>query len=120
MAFLQYCAPAPHSITALHRPYAGIPAPSLTFITPARYNLQSYLYLRVKNEVRLQVIKRKWSRVFASNTNPPEGSDEAKTAQGPPFLTILAGLVVFLVMFWIIGSIVTWLIGLIVHPPPLK
>ncbi|KAI7729156.1 hypothetical protein M8C21_019659 [Ambrosia artemisiifolia] len=52
--------------------------------------------------------------------NKPSGeSNEAvtnvdtSTAQGPPFLTILAGIVVFALVIWVVGSIVSWLIGLL-------
>ncbi|KAK4416164.1 hypothetical protein Salat_2723800 [Sesamum alatum] len=108
-----------HSIGPLRRPSAGVQPPSVTFITPALPNLQK---LRLKKEVREQV-KKSWHPLYASNTNPSEGSEDTKTsdtAQGPPFLTILAGLVVFLTICWIIGSILMWIIGLIVHPPQLK
>ncbi|XP_058225171.1 uncharacterized protein LOC131334253 isoform X2 [Rhododendron vialii] len=84
--------------------------------------------LRFKNAARLQVRHRSFV-VFASNTNPPDQgslkgkSDGAATSDGhhgPPFLTILAGVVVFLVLFWIIGSIVTWLLSLIFNLPSSK
>lgn len=71
--------------------------------------------------MRLQIKKRP-SPVFA-NTNPSEGSDNSKasvSAGGPPFLTILAGLVVFLGICGVVGTIAMWLISLIVNPPPLK
>lgn len=45
-----------------------------------------------------------------------EGSETSNT-QGPPVLTILAGLVVFSLVVWIIGSLVMWLVGLIVNGP---
>ncbi|XP_043692281.1 uncharacterized protein LOC122642767 [Telopea speciosissima] len=71
-------------------------------------------------------MKQRLCTVFASDTNP-SGEDSPKNkakgsedAKGPPFLTILAGFVAFLVIFWIVGSIVTWLIGLIVNVPKLK
>ncbi|KAK6120775.1 hypothetical protein DH2020_045479 [Rehmannia glutinosa] len=114
--------PASLTIGALHRPSAGVHAPSLIFAPPARHNPSAHLNLRLRNEIIVQV-KKRLCPVFASNSNASEGSDDTKTsdaAPGPPFLTILAGLVVFLVICWIIGSIATWLIGLIVHPPPLK
>lgn len=60
---------------------------------------------------------------FASNNDDPvrgDSKEEKSDAQGPPFLTILAGLVVFLLVFWLLGSIVTWLFGLIVRSPPSK
>jgi hypothetical protein len=52
-----------------------------------------------------------------------EGSDvkeTSNTSQGPPLLTILAGLFVFFLVFWLIGSVVTWLISLIVNVPSSK
>ncbi|KAI3448947.1 hypothetical protein Pfo_005612 [Paulownia fortunei] len=122
MASLRTTAPASHSIGALRRPSAGVHSPSLIFITPGRHNFSAHLNLRFQKEIRVQV-RNRWSPVFASNTNASEGLDDTKTsyaAPGPPFLTILAGLVVFLVICWIIGSITMWLIGLIVHSPPLK
>ncbi|CAL5382248.1 unnamed protein product [Camellia sinensis] len=70
---------------------------------------------RFKNAVRLQVRQSLFS-VFASNANPSdqdpltEKSGGIKTddaGQGPPLPTILAGLVVFFLIFWIIGSILT-------------
>ncbi|XP_057498787.1 uncharacterized protein LOC130783248 [Actinidia eriantha] len=86
------------------------------------------LNFRFKNAVTLQLSRSSFA-VFASSSNPSdqdplkEKSDEIKTgdaSQGPPFLTILAGLLVFLVVCWIIGSILSWLIGLIFHSPPTK
>ncbi|THG01828.1 hypothetical protein TEA_006174 [Camellia sinensis var. sinensis] len=86
----------------------------------------SNFLIRFKNAVRLQVRQSLFS-VFASNANPSdqdpltEKSGGIKTndaGQGPPLPTILAGLVVFFLIFWIIGSILTWLISLIVRFPP--
>ncbi len=62
----------------------------------------------------------------ASNSNPSGDSNKEKssgiktsdTAQGPPFLTILAGVLVFVLIGWIFGSIIMWLIGLVVKVPP--
>ncbi|KAJ0037579.1 hypothetical protein Pint_24116 [Pistacia integerrima] len=76
---------------------------------------------RFKNTVGLQIRQRSFSP-FASNSNPSGGDslqqkpDETKTTdagQGPPFLTILAGLLVFLFICWMVGSLVLWLVGLI-------
>ncbi|KAG8363551.1 hypothetical protein BUALT_Bualt19G0034300 [Buddleja alternifolia] len=124
MASLLHCsaAPASQSILPLRRPFAGVHSSATALFTPGRPNLKPHLNLRFKKEIRVQV-KKRWSPVFASNANSSDGSNDTKTsdnAQGPPFLTILAGLVVFSVICWIIGSIVMWIIGLIVHPPPLK
>lgn len=65
--------------------------------------------------------------IFASKTNPSGGdsgkekSDESRTdaaATGPPFLTILAGFLVFLLVLWILGSVVLWLISVVVSVFP--
>lgn len=76
---------------------------------------------RLKNSVTLK-LGRKLLPTCASKANPAEGSDgkKGKAAQGPPFLTILAGFLVFFVLCWIIGSILLWLIGLFVRAPPSK
>lgn len=80
-----------------------------------------FLSIRFKNTVRLQIRQRPFS-AFASNSNPSgedslqQKPDETKTTdagQGPPFLTILAGLLVFLLICWVVGSLVLWLVGLI-------
>ncbi|XP_054813046.1 uncharacterized protein LOC129313727 [Prosopis cineraria] len=65
-------------------------------------------------------------QVIVSATNSSSGSGNRKTsneeggklssgAEGPPLLTILAGALVFLFFCWLIGSILTWLISLIVN-----
>lgn len=81
----------------------------------------TYSNFRLKNSVTLK-LGRKLLPTCASKANPAEGSDgkKGKAAQGPPFLTILAGFLVFLVLCWIIGSILLWLIGLFVRAPPSK
>ncbi|MCL7023226.1 hypothetical protein MKW94_011102 [Papaver nudicaule] len=48
-----------------------------------------------------------------------EGIDTSGN-QGPPILTILAGFLVLLLVFWVLGSIATWLISLIVTISPSK
>ncbi|KAI4323333.1 hypothetical protein L6164_022948 [Bauhinia variegata] len=51
------------------------------------------------------------------------GSNDKETgnaAQGPPLLTILAGFFVLFLVGWIIWSILSWLIRLIVSVPPPK
>lgn len=77
--------------------------------------------LRFKNNVRL-LLKQRLHPVYASNGSS-EGSEVTKSsevAKGPPILTILAGLLVFLAVFWVIGSFVTWLISLIFQMPSSK
>ncbi|KAI9169387.1 hypothetical protein LWI28_011541 [Acer negundo] len=94
------------------------------------FQLPSNLRLRFKNTARLQ-IRQGLFTALASNSNPSgaEGdsvqykSDETKTGdapQGPPFLTILAGLLVFFLFSWILGSTIIWLTGLFVSLFPLK
>ncbi|KAG9152287.1 hypothetical protein Leryth_023104 [Lithospermum erythrorhizon] len=79
---------------------------------------------RFKNGERLRVSSKLDKNViFASSNNPPEGFDivekmENGTAKGPPFLTILAGLLVFAAVCWVLGSIVMWLIGLVINLSP--
>ncbi|KAG9442502.1 hypothetical protein H6P81_018356 [Aristolochia fimbriata] len=77
-----------------------------------------------------RVDKEKWATarrrlpiVFASDAKSPEEEQEAikkseSSGQGPPFLTILAAIVVLLLIVWVVGSILLWLIGLIVNVPP--
>ncbi|XP_062216913.1 uncharacterized protein LOC133917007 [Phragmites australis] len=46
-------------------------------------------------------------------TKQSNSSDDASSSSdGPPVLTILAGVIVFLLVFWAIGSIITWIVGL--------
>ncbi|KAH7544804.1 hypothetical protein FEM48_Zijuj01G0025100 [Ziziphus jujuba var. spinosa] len=81
---------------------------------------------RNKDVLRLQTGQRQFA-VYASNTNPSGGdSTEEKSAgtktsdaaQGPPFLTILAGFLVLFLIVWIVGSIISWLISLIFNFRP--
>ncbi|CAA2967217.1 Hypothetical predicted protein [Olea europaea subsp. europaea] len=79
------------SIPLLHRPCAGLQKSPLS--TFGKSSPATYLNFRFKNEGRLQ-LRPRLHPLFASNDNPSEGSDETKradSAQGPPFLTILAG-----------------------------
>ncbi|XP_010257472.1 PREDICTED: uncharacterized protein LOC104597557 [Nelumbo nucifera] len=82
-------------------------------------NSSSFRFVNAVN-VRL---RQRLPLVLASSTNPSGGDSskeqtkgtETAGSEGPPFLTILAGLVVFLFICWILGSIIMWLIGLIVN-----
>ncbi|OMO77618.1 hypothetical protein COLO4_25062 [Corchorus olitorius] len=81
------------------------------------------LRLRLNNSAKFETRLKLFVR-FASNSNPSsEAKDEEDIStkasaegqgQGPPFLTILAGFLVFLLFCWILGSILMWLIGVIV------
>ena len=72
-------------------------------------------------------LRERWQPVSASKSNPlDEESIEDKSGsvksgdapQGPPFLTILAGFLVLFLVFWIIGSILMWLVSFFVTSPP--
>uniref|UniRef100_A0A7N2R273 Uncharacterized protein n=1 Tax=Quercus lobata TaxID=97700 RepID=A0A7N2R273_QUELO len=82
---------------------------------------------RFKNAARLQK-RQRLVVASASNSIPSGDSNKEKSSgikttdapQGPPFLTVLAGFLVFLLVSWIVGSIILWLIGIIVKVPPSK
>ena len=81
------------------------------------------LSFRFNNGLRLRARQRLAVVVFASHIDGSVGGDSKKEksdAQGPPFLTILAGLVGFLLVFWLLKSIVMFLFGLIIKSPPPK
>ncbi|KAK4253645.1 hypothetical protein QN277_010293 [Acacia crassicarpa] len=77
--------------------------------------------LRIDGLTKSQISER---HVRVSATNSASGSGNGKTpnevektsnsSEGPPLLTILAGVSVFLFFCWLIGSFVMWLISLIV------
>ncbi|XP_021887706.1 uncharacterized protein LOC110806998 [Carica papaya] len=93
-------------------------APKLHFSVASRLAPHAPLLpfsIRCKHIVKLQP-KYRLFRVLASNSNPSGEKLEEKSdndaGQGPPFLTILAGVLVFLLICWIGGSIILWLLGL--------
>ncbi|KAG1355267.1 hypothetical protein COCNU_07G013790 [Cocos nucifera] len=70
------------------------------------------------------LVKRRVPIVLSSGASNLETISKGKAdesssdvADSPPLLTILAGLVVFLLVCWVVGSIAMWLIGLIVNVP---
>lgn len=83
-------------------------------------------FLRLGDGVGGLQVKRGLSKVCASSVNPPPNPDADKgkatsssssVADGPPLATILAGVVVFLLFCWVVGSIIMWIVGLIVNAP---
>uniref|UniRef100_A0ACD5WHS6 Uncharacterized protein n=1 Tax=Avena sativa TaxID=4498 RepID=A0ACD5WHS6_AVESA len=58
--------------------------------------------------------------LFASETDSPStdsskqssAGDSSNPPDGPPVLTILAGIIVFILVLWVIGSIFTSIVGL--------
>ncbi|KAK9283650.1 hypothetical protein L1049_011900 [Liquidambar formosana] len=122
------CSGASELILGFHRPIARAQTPGITVLNVGTKLPPTPLNLRFKNAIISQA-RPKLSAVFASNTSQSGGeslekkSDEGKTsdaAQGPPFLTVLAGFLVFFLVCWILGSIVMGLVGLIVNLPPSK
>lgn len=76
-------------------------------------------------------LKQRLAPVFSTNSKSPEGDSVAKkpddgkpkeesSGRGPPFLTILAGFIVLFLIVKVFGSIITWLVGLIVNVPKPK
>ncbi|KAJ3682003.1 hypothetical protein LUZ60_014576 [Juncus effusus] len=69
---------------------------------------------RFMNVAKLRKMHR--GPIFASETNPSE-RNENKPTDSPPLTTILAGIVVFLLFAWLLGSIALWIFSLIVNVP---
>ncbi|KAF3666639.1 putative cytokinin hydroxylase-like [Capsicum annuum] len=72
------------------------------------------------NNVGSVHIRQRLLPISSSNTNTSGGSDKSNDASGPPLATILAGVLVFCAVCWVIGSIAMWLISLITNVPPSK
>ncbi|KAE8799724.1 hypothetical protein D1007_24813 [Hordeum vulgare] len=74
-----------------------------------------------QNATRLRTENNPKKALFASETDSPNTeiskqsstSDANSSPDGPPVLTILAGIVVFFLLLWVIGSIFTWIVGLV-------
>ncbi|CAN6290816.1 unnamed protein product [Urochloa humidicola] len=49
--------------------------------------------------------------LFAKQSSSSD--DSSSSPDGPPVLTIVAGVIVFLLVLWVIGSVVTWVVGLV-------
>lgn len=116
MGGLQFFSLTTKSFPGFHRPIDRTHTSSIIFLDFPLLgsSLPAHFSLRFKNNVRL-LLKQSLHPVHASNGSS-EGSDVNKSseaAKGPPFLTILAGLLVFLAVCWVIGSFVMWLVSLI-------
>ncbi|KAK6777720.1 hypothetical protein RDI58_024438 [Solanum bulbocastanum] len=104
------------SIVGFHRP---LHRPQTSFITstrdafPTQFNFRFNNVLSVYQRQRLLPISK-------SSTNPSGGPEKSKDASSPPLATILAGVLVFCAVCWIVGSIVIWLISLTTNVPPSK
>ncbi|RZC79081.1 hypothetical protein C5167_003291 [Papaver somniferum] len=119
---------APPSSKSFLRFHRSISKPEISPTPVCRIggNISStHLSFRVDNVTRWMK-KRRTPILFAQ---PSEGGDIVKEKsegndtsgnKGPPILTILAGFLVLLLVFWVLGSIATWLISLIVTVAPSK
>ncbi|XP_038899532.1 uncharacterized protein LOC120086813 isoform X1 [Benincasa hispida] len=83
-------------------------------------NASPFPSFRYRNTRGLELRQRSFS-ITASNSSDgnsikeENGSSKASTdAQGPPFLTILAGIFVFSLVLWIFSSVVTSFLSLVV------
>nr|XP_009589889.1 uncharacterized protein LOC104087187 [Nicotiana tomentosiformis] len=99
----------------LHRPQSSF----VTFLSPSHGAFLAHFNFRFNNAVSVQ-LRQRLLPISASNNNSSGGSDKSSDASGPPLATILAGVLVFCVVCWIVGSVVMWLISLITNVPPLK
>ncbi|XP_006649321.1 uncharacterized protein LOC102703193 [Oryza brachyantha] len=72
-------------------------------------------FLGFQKSVSLQKEHQK-QVLFASDrdsTSTGATDDNLSSPDGPPVLTILAGVIVFLLVLWVIGSVITWITGLV-------
>ncbi|KAM7265875.1 hypothetical protein ACFE04_003558 [Oxalis oulophora] len=96
-------------------------------LCPSNYNYYNYNSRRntIVNLFARDNNNNKSLTVYASsNSNPSAGDQESENNNtndttgggggGPPILTIIAGLVVFLLVSWLAGSIIAWLFGLVI------
>nr|XP_017246138.1 PREDICTED: uncharacterized protein LOC108217764 [Daucus carota subsp. sativus] len=124
------CSSSPKSVLGFRPSFHKPHLPSINFPTLGSNGLPQLSSFRPKIVVGLQV-KQRLAPVFSTNSNYPEGNSVAKkpdggkpteenSGQGPPFLTILAGFLVLFLITKVFGSIITWLVGLIVNAPKPK
>ncbi|XP_022959607.1 uncharacterized protein LOC111460632 [Cucurbita moschata] len=116
-----FAAPPSQLVLSSHRPSLDHKAflPSIVGVKFHRngFPIPSFRY---KNTKGLKLRQRSFS-ITASNSSDGnstkeknDGSKVTGDAQGPPFLTILAGFFVFSLVLWIVSSSVTTLIALAV------
>ncbi|XP_020595691.1 uncharacterized protein LOC110035745 [Phalaenopsis equestris] len=79
---------------------------------------------RLAEATGLKLKKHGVLKISASGSNPPDSNtsrerkcSSSSSGSDPPLLTILAGLVIFLLVLVALASIFLWLLGLILHPP---
>ncbi|PHU04906.1 hypothetical protein BC332_25728 [Capsicum chinense] len=113
-------APPFQIVVGFHRP---LHRPQTSFITfhggPRRDAFPTHFNFRFNNVGSVH-LRQRLLPISSSNTNTSGGSDKSNEASGPPLATILAGVLVFCAVCWVIGSIAMWLISLITNVPPSK
>ncbi|XP_042455361.1 uncharacterized protein LOC122040055 [Zingiber officinale] len=95
------------------RCYYGLPRGKRA--TPRPIPLTPRLAFRLGNVANFHA-KHRIPLIFSLDNSNGEATTKTNT-NGPPFLTILAGLLIFLLICWLVGSIVMWLVGLITNQP---
>ncbi|KAF8673446.1 hypothetical protein HU200_049012 [Digitaria exilis] len=79
-----------------------------------RCNPVARRFHRFENTISLWTEHNKQA-LFASDQDSPSTDTKQSSSSspgGPPILTILAGVIVFLLVLWVAGSILTWIVGL--------
>ncbi|CAN4125050.1 unnamed protein product [Withania somnifera] len=102
--------------------YRSLQRPQTYFITfqgPRRDAFPGHFNFRFNNVAGVH-LRQRLLPISTRSTNHSGGSDKSNDASGPPLATILAGVLVFCAVCWIVGSVVMWLISLIANVPPSK
>eukprot|EP00262_Sarcandra_glabra_P001718 TRINITY_DN11854_c0_g2_i1.p1 TRINITY_DN11854_c0_g2~~TRINITY_DN11854_c0_g2_i1.p1 ORF type:complete len:141 (-),score=9.39 TRINITY_DN11854_c0_g2_i1:85-465(-) len=86
--------------------------------TDSRFRLGHAVRLNTRPGLAIVfALNAKSSEQDSPKENVEDGEAETGEGQGPPLLTILAGFIVFLLVCLAVGSIISWLISLIVNVP---
>ncbi|KAJ8556376.1 hypothetical protein K7X08_029767 [Anisodus acutangulus] len=105
-----HCCARPFQVNlGFHRPLRKPQTSFITFQfhTPKRDAFPAHFNFRFNNVASVH-LRQRLLPISRSSTNPSGGSDKSTDASGPPLATILAGVLVFCVVGWIVGSIRTF------------
>ncbi|EAY88370.1 hypothetical protein OsI_09827 [Oryza sativa Indica Group] len=70
-------------------------------------------FLCFEDSIGLQTEHQKPDSTSTGAKQNSSSDDNSSSTDGPPVLTILAGIIVFLLVLWVIGSLFTWISGLV-------
>ncbi len=70
-------------------------------------------FLCFEDSIGLQTEHQKPDSTSTGAKQNSSSDDNSSSTDGPPVLTILAGIIVFLLVLWVIGSLFTWIAGLV-------